>query len=106
MELLFVTVIGAALALGVRYAVPGRETHGLLLVPAIGAAATAATWVLLVWLGFTFDGGWIWALSLVIGPAVALAFALLLPPRRRAADQQLLASLMRPSQATTATRIA
>ena len=59
MELLFVTVIGAALALGVRYAVPGRETHGLLLVPAIGAAATAATWVLLVWLGFTFDGGWI-----------------------------------------------
>ncbi|WP_169077441.1 hypothetical protein [Microcella alkalica] len=102
MELLFVTVIGAALALGVRYAVPGRETHGLLLVPAIGAAATAATWVLLVWLGFTFDGGWIWVFSLVIGPAVALAFALLLPPRRRAADEALLASLMRPGQPVAA----
>lgn len=96
MELLFVTVIGAALGLGVRYGVAGRETHGLLLIPAIAAAATAATWVLLLWLGFTFDGGWIWVFSLVIGPAVALAFALLLPPRRRAADDELLARLMAP----------
>jgi hypothetical protein len=95
-ELLFVTVIGAALALGVRYAVPGRDTHGLLLIPAIGAAATAVTWVLLLWLGFTFDGGWIWVFSLLIGPAVAFGFALLVPPRRRAADDALLARLMAP----------
>lgn len=106
MELLFVTVIGAALALGARYAVPGRETHGLLLIPAIGAAATAVTWVLLLWLGFTFDGGWIWVFSLVIGPGVALAFALLLPPRRRAADDELLARLMTPGGMPAATAAA
>ncbi len=99
MELLFVTVVGAAIALGVRYAVPGRDTHGLLLIPSIGASATAVTWVLLLWLGFTFDGGWIWAFSLIIGPAVAFAFARLLPPRRRAADEALLAQLMAPGPA-------
>lgn len=102
MELLFVTVIGAALALGVRYAVPGRDTHGLLLIPAIGAAATAVTWVLLLWLGFTFDGGWIWVFSLVIGPGVALAFAILLPPRRRAADDALLRQLTQPGASLAA----
>mgnify|MGYP000141383064 CR=1 FL=1 len=102
MELLFVTVIGAALALGVRYAVPGRDTHGLLLIPAIGAAATAVTWVLLLWLGFTFDGGWIWVFSLVIGPGVALAFAILLPPRRRAADDAPLRQLTQPGASLAA----
>jgi len=102
MELLFVTVIGAALAIGVRYLTPGRQTHGLLLVPLVGAAATAAIWAICVWAGLTFDGGWIWVFSLVIGPAVALAFALLLPPRRRAADEALLASLMRPGQPVAA----
>lgn len=99
MELLFATVFGAAFALGVRYLVPGREQHGLLLVPLVGAAATAAVWVVCLWLGLTFDGGWIWVISLVVGPLVALAVALLLPKRRIAADAALLEQLMKPGAA-------
>lgn len=102
MELLFVTVIGSAFALGVRYLVPGRQTHGLLVVPLVGAAATAAVWAICVWLGLTFDGGWIWVISLVLGPLVALAFALVLPKRRDAADAELLERLMKPSTAAKA----
>lgn len=98
MELLFATVIGAALSLGVRYLVPGRQWHGLLLVPMIGAAATAAIWVICVWLGLTFDGGWIWVIALVLGPLVALGLALVLPKRRETADDELLARLMKPGQ--------
>lgn len=97
MELLFVTVIGAALSLGVRYLVPGRQTHGLLLVPLVGAAATAAIWVVCVWIGLPFDGGWIWVIALVAGPLVALAVALLVPKRREAADAALLERLMKPT---------
>lgn len=97
MELLFVTVIGAALSLGMRYLVPGRETHGLLLVPAVGAAATAAVWVICVWLGLTFDGGIIWVIALVAGPLAALATALVLPKRRVAADAALLERLIKPT---------
>ena len=99
MELLFVTVIGASLSLGVRYLVPGRQTHGALLVPAVGAAATAAVWAICVWLGLTFDGGWIWVIALVLGPLASLAVALVLPKRRETADEQLLARLMKPSAA-------
>ena len=77
MELLFVTVIGASISLGVRYLVPGRQTHGALLVPAVGAAATAAVWAL--------------------GPLASLAVALALPKRREAADAALLERLMRPT---------
>ncbi len=102
MELLFVTVIGAALSLGVRYLVPGRETHGLLLVPLVGAAATAGVWAICVWLGLTFDGGWIWVIALVLGPLAALAVALLLPKRRALADAALLERLMKPSSPTKA----
>lgn len=97
MELLFVTVIGAALSLGMRYLVPGRQTHGLLLVPAVGAAATATVWVICVWLGLTFDGGWIWVIALVAGPLAALALAVTLPKHRAAADAALLDELMRPA---------
>ena len=99
MELLFVTVIGAALSLGVRYVVPGRHTHGVLLVPAVGAAATAAVWAVCVWIGLTFDGGWIWVIALVLGPLASLAVALALPKRREAADAALLERLMKPSAA-------
>ncbi|WAB80635.1 hypothetical protein OVN18_08645 [Microcella daejeonensis] len=94
MELLFVTIIGAALGLAVRYIVPGRDTHGLLVTMVVGAAATAATWVLLLWLGFTFDGGWIWVLSLVIGPLVAAGIAWMLHRRRADADAALLQRLV------------
>ncbi|MFN4002009.1 hypothetical protein [Microcella sp.] len=102
MELLFVTVIGAALSLGVRYLAPGRQAHGLLLVPLVGAAATAAIWAMCVWIGLTFDGGWIWVIALVGGPLVALALALTLPKRREQADAELLERLMKPSAATKA----
>ena len=99
MELLFVTVIGASISLGVRSLVPGRQTHGALLVPAVGAAATAAVWAICVWLGLTFDGGWIWVIALVLGPLVSLAVALALPKRREAADAALLERLMKPTPA-------
>ena len=54
MELLFVTVIGAGIGAIIRYALPKRGSYGALLLPAIGAAVTAAVWVALVWVGWKF----------------------------------------------------
>lgn len=89
MELLFVTVIGACLGLIVRYALPDRTTYGILLLPAVSAAATAVVWVALVWAGLTFDGGWIWVAALVASVVSAALVAVLLPRRRAAADVEL-----------------
>jgi small basic protein len=88
-ELLFVTLIGLAIGFGVSYFSPGRDTYGGFLPPAVAAAVTAVVWAALVWLGWTFDGTWIWVVSLAAGCLAALAVVLTLPRRRRAADADL-----------------
>lgn len=94
MELLFVTIIGAVLGAIVRYSLPGRTTYGSALLPALAAAVTAGVWVTLLWtLRWTFDGGWIWLVSLAAGLAAALITARLAPKRRVAKDARLLSEL-------------
>ncbi|MET1044878.1 MAG: hypothetical protein ABWX59_12265 [Microbacteriaceae bacterium] len=93
MELLFVAVIVAALGLGVRYLVPGRDTYGVLLLPAISTAVGMIVWVILLWSGLTFDGGWIWVWSILAAVLASVAVAVVLPRRRKASDAQLRASL-------------
>ncbi|WP_166874214.1 hypothetical protein [Salinibacterium sp. ZJ450] len=86
-------VIVAALGLGIRYLVPGHETYGVLLLPAIATAVGMIVWVVLLWTGFTFDGGWIWVWSILASVLASVAVALVLPRRRKADDAQLRASL-------------
>jgi hypothetical protein len=93
MELLFVAVIVAALGLGIRYLIPGRDTYGVVLLPAVSTAVGMVVWVALLWLGFTFDGGWIWVISIAAAVLAAAAVALLLPRARRADDTRLRHSL-------------
>lgn len=95
MELLFAVLGGAILGILFRYVVPGRETHGALLVPAVGAAVASIVFAMLTWAQWRFDGTWIWVASLVIAGLAALGTALLLPRRRRVADAALFASLAR-----------
>ena len=44
MELLFVTLIAFCAGLGVRYALPGRDTYGVVLMPSIATVVTAVVW--------------------------------------------------------------
>lgn len=93
MELLFVTVIGASIGMIARYVFPQRGTYGVLLVPAIAAAATAIVWVALLWAGQTFDGTWIWVASILAAIAASLVTVLVLPRKRDEHDARLLAEL-------------
>ena len=86
MELLFVTVIAASLGFIVRYLVRGRAMHGTVLVPAVDVAVTAVVWAALLWSGLTFDGTWIWVISITTGVLAALATAIVLPRSRRRHD--------------------
>lgn len=89
MELLFAILIAIVIGFGVSYLTPGRDTYGVLLVPAISGAVTAVVWVALLWLGWTFDGTWIWVVSFLLGGLAALGVCLVLPKRRRAFDDNL-----------------
>ena len=102
MELLFATLGGAILGLAARYSVPRRHTHGVVLVPAVGAAASAVVWVALTWLGWAWDGGWIWVAALVAGGAAAELTALWDGRSRDRADAELFERLSRPGYAATA----
>jgi hypothetical protein len=93
MELLVVVVIGIGLGLIVRYLLPNRDTHGVLLVPAISGAATSIVWVSLLWLGQRADGGWIWVASLLAAVLSALVAGLVVPSRRAEADEALFIQL-------------
>ena len=93
MELLFIILFGIAAGLAVHYALPWRGTHGLLLTPAIGGCVAAIVWVALTWLGWAWDGGCIWVVTLVTATAVAAVVDLFLGRSRKAADQQRLIAL-------------
>ncbi len=95
MELLFVVIIAFVIGLAVRFALPGHDTYGVVLLPAVSAVVAAILWAALTWVGLKFDGGWIWAISLVAGGLVAVALALVVPPARRNGDEQLLLQLSR-----------
>ena len=96
MELLFVVLGGAILGVAARYALPRRQTYGSTLVPSIGAGVAAVGWVALTWLGWPWDGTWIWVVSLVVAGVAAAASALLIGHRRERADAALFERLARP----------
>lgn len=95
MEMLFATLGGVVLGLLVRYVVPGRETHGVLVLPGVGAIVAAVVWAALTWLGWRFDAGWIWVWTLVAAGVAALVVALLLPRARREKDEELFQQLLK-----------
>ncbi|MGR0219576.1 hypothetical protein [Agromyces sp. ZXT2-6] len=93
MELLFVTLGGALLGLAARYTIPRRGMHGVVVVPAVGAAAAAVAWVALTWVGLAWDGGWIWVIALVAAALASVGVAMYLGPRRERLDAELFAHL-------------
>lgn len=96
MELLFVVMGAAILGLAPRYLLPGRNTYGSALLPAVSAAVAATVWAALTWIGWPFDGGWIWWASLGAGVIAAILVPLIVAPRRRRNDDALFERLVRP----------
>ena len=92
MEIVYAVVVGAGAALLLRYLLPGRDTYGSALLPAIGAAVTAVVWAGMSWLGFDFEGnwGWLWLASVGGAIVVALVVGLLVGTSRTRHDAQRL----------------
>lgn len=95
MELLFVALGGAILGLAARYFMPGRETQGAVLIPAVTTAIASVIWVALTWLGWKWDEGGIWWVSLGATAVASVAANVLLVRRRSTGDLRMLHSLMK-----------
>lgn len=86
-------VLGAAIGLFARYALPGREWMGLFLSPGASAAAAGIVWTIGMLAGVGADALWLWLVCLAAATAVALVLPRLLPKRREQADREYLAEL-------------
>lgn len=91
---------GVLLGLLARYTLPRRSTHGAVLVPAVGTAAAVVVWVALTWLGWAWNGGWIWWVSLGASLVAAVVVDVWLGRRRTEHDQRMLQTLTRTGLAT------
>ncbi|MEO7349049.1 MAG: hypothetical protein ABIW32_04220 [Terrimesophilobacter sp.] len=96
MELLFVVLGAAGLGAIPRYLLPHRDTYGSALLPSVSAAVASIVWAALTWLGWPFDGGWIWWASLGAGLLAAILVPLLIAAPRRKHDEELFAQLAHP----------
>lgn len=95
MELLFVALGGALLGLAARYLLPGRSTMGVMLIPVLGTLVASAVWVALTWLGWKWDAGAIWWVSLGTAAAASAVTQLVLARRRNRSDSTMLHALMK-----------
>lgn len=90
MELVLIVTFAGLIGALVRYIVPGRDRHGLLLLPMLQIAAASILWTASLWLGLTPTSVWPWLVSLVLSTAGIVALAIWLPGRRDAEDRELL----------------
>jgi len=92
-----VVVFSSALAIGtiVRYAIPGRVKHGLLLVPGFAIVFALIVWEIAVWSGMPSDWNQLaWVILLILTAGATVWFALWLTRRRSAEDENALASAL------------
>ena len=93
MELLFIGLIGVLAGLVGKVTLPRRDLLGVLLLPGIGGAAGAIVWVALTWVGWKWNGGWIWVTTIAAIVLTVVAAAILVGRARAAADDRRFAEL-------------
>ncbi|NBX22642.1 MAG: hypothetical protein EBR52_00710 [Microbacteriaceae bacterium] len=92
-----VIVFASSLVVGtiLRYAIPGRIKHGLLLVPGFAIVFSLLVWEISVWAGLPSEFGQVaWLILLVLTTGVTAAFTLIVVRRRTASDDTMLATAL------------
>jgi type II secretory pathway component PulM len=93
MELVLVVTFAGLIGAAIRYMVPGRDRHGLGLMPSVGVIVGSLAFVIAVWAGLAPRSIWAWLISLGVTVAVTLWFAIWLPKKRDADDEAMFTEL-------------
>lgn len=88
MELLFAVLGGVIIGAVAHVVLPWRSNRGVLVGPAVGGIAAAVLWEALTWVGWRYDGTWIWVVALVGSGAVTLVVEWLLGTQRDKRDAE------------------
>lgn len=96
MELVLIVTFAALIGGGLRYVIPGRDRHGLVLLPSLQVAIAAILWSSAVWLGLEPSTVWPWLVSLVPATVATVWLGITLPRKRDAEDERFFAELTAP----------
>ena len=101
MELVLIVTFAGIIGAAARYLIPGRDRHGLGLLPSVGVIIGSLAWSLSVWLGAQPDTALPWLISLVLTTVGVSALAIQLPKKRDADDATLFRDLTETKKVST-----
>jgi uncharacterized membrane protein YfbV (UPF0208 family) len=93
MELVLIVTFAGLIGAAVRYMIPGRDRHGLGLMPSVAVIIGSVTWSAAVWLGLSPDTAWPWLVSLGLATGGVVWLGIWLPAKRDAADDEFFRQL-------------
>ena len=93
MEIVLVVTFAGLIGAAIRYMVPGRDRHGLGLMPSVGVIVGTLTYVIAVWAGLAPRSVWPWVISLGLTVVACVWLAIWLPKKRDADDEAMFARL-------------
>jgi hypothetical protein len=89
MELVLVVTFAGLMGLAARYAVPGRQWHGMALMPSLGVIIGSLSWAVAIWVGLDARSVWAWVVALGLTAIGVVIGAIMIPRRREARDTAL-----------------
>jgi hypothetical protein len=93
MELVLIVTFAGLIGLAARYVVPGRQWHGMALMPSLGVIIGSLGWALVIWVGLDARSVWAWVVALGLTVIGVVIGGIMIPRRREAADTALWAQL-------------
>lgn len=93
MELLVVLAYAGLLALVAPFVLPKSDFYGKLVPFAIALGTGSVLWIVLTWLGFSYQEAWIWFIVMLAMPAVAWVATTRLAKVREDQEEKELAEL-------------
>lgn len=93
MEIVLVVTFAGLLGGALRYMIPGRDRHGLSLMPSVAIMVASLAFVASVWVGLEPRSVWPWVISLGLAVGAVVFIGVWLPKKRDADDDRLFAEL-------------
>ncbi|MEY4417597.1 MAG: hypothetical protein RIQ88_35 [Actinomycetota bacterium] len=87
MEIVFILIYGALLGLMAPYLLSGKEYFGNLLAPAIAWGFGFLAWIILTWVGLSYNDYWIWSVTM-LGMPVAMILGVRFIRAKRMAEEK------------------
>ncbi|WP_261164402.1 hypothetical protein [Microbacterium sp. Marseille-Q6965] len=87
MYILLALIAAAGLGIALHYALPQRDTRGVVLTPGVAALAAAVVYAVLTWLGWGEDNVWQWVATLGAAVVVAVVVTVVLGTLRARRDE-------------------